>query len=298
MTSPTTTSPDPGVVSANSGIQVATEPMFAGRDLSDVSGPNGIAGPDVSDFAFVAGSTAAGGWAAIPRESSGGTGRLTDFKERATQGVQDRYQQAAADRADARDWAQAQKDGTLDAKVRQETADAVKPVAEQARKDAVAEHLRDAGDKASDPAVRQEAAKAGKKAAKKAAAEAEAALSRKIGSRAAELAAKKGAVLVAKQAGLRAAALAVGAAIPGPGWLVAAGFLVGSLIIDEQMRNMITGIFSSGLDANQPPAPPTTTGRTTSDPLMSNLRRSTNTSPESNPGVTDCGTCRTQKCPR
>jgi hypothetical protein len=73
------------------------------------------------------------------------------------------------------------------------------------------------------------------------------------------LAAKKGAVLAAKQAGLRAAALAVGAAIPGPGWLVAGGFLVGSLIIDQQMRNMITGIFASGLDANQPPAPPTTT---------------------------------------
>lgn len=106
---PTTTSPDPGVVSSSTGIQVATEPMFAGRDLSDVSGPNGISGPDVSDFAFVAGSTAAGGWAAIPREASGGTGKLTDLKERAAQSMQDRHQQAVTDRVDAREWAQAQK---------------------------------------------------------------------------------------------------------------------------------------------------------------------------------------------
>ncbi|MFW0154030.1 hypothetical protein ACNUDN_30175 [Mycobacterium sp. smrl_JER01] len=246
-------------MSSSTGIQVATEPMFAGRDLSDVSGPNGISGPDVSDFAFVAGSTAAGGWAAIPREASGGTGKLTDLKERAAQSMQDRHQQAVTDRVDAREWAQAQKDGTFDTKVKQETANAVKPVAEQARKDAVADHLRAAGNKASDPAVQQDAARAGKKAARKAAADAESALSRKIGGRAAQLAAKKGAVLAAKQAGLRAAALAVGAAIPGPGWLVAGGFLVGSLIIDQQMRNMITGIFASGLDANQPPAPPTTT---------------------------------------
>lgn len=259
MTSPTTTSTDPGVVSSSTGIQVATEPMFGGRDLSDVSGPNGISGPDVSDFAFVAGSTAAGGWAAIPREASGGTGRLTDLKERAAQGVEDRYQQATADRADAREWSQAKKDGTFDAKVQQETADAVKPVADQARKDAIADHLRAAGSNASDAQVQDDASRAGKQAAKKAAADAEKLLGKKIASRAAEMAAKKGALLAAKQAGLRAAALAVGAAIPGPGWLVAAGFLVGSLIIDPQMRNMISGIFASRLDANQPPAPPATT---------------------------------------
>ncbi|MCV7286017.1 hypothetical protein H7J87_11815 [Mycolicibacterium wolinskyi] len=258
MTFPNFTSNDNTVVSST-GVQVATEPMFGGRDLSDVSGPNGLSGPDLSDFAFVAGSTAAGGWAAIPREASGGSGRLTDMKEQAVQNLTERHQQATTDRDDARKWSQAEKDGTLDAKVRQQTADEIKPIAEQARKDAVADHLKAAGPNAANPEVQKEADKAGKLAAKKAAADAEKALGKKIATRAAEMAAKKSAMLVAKQAGLRAAALAAGAAIPGPGWLVAAGFLVGSLMIDPQMRNMITGIFSSGMDANQPPAPPTTT---------------------------------------
>ncbi|WP_131827833.1 hypothetical protein [Mycolicibacterium fortuitum] len=224
-----------------------------------MSGPNGLSGPDLSDFAFVAGSTAAGGWAAIPREASGGSGRLTDMKERATQNLADRHQQATADRDDARKWSQADKDGTLDAKVKQQTADELKPIADQARKEAEANHLKAAGGKSADPMVQKEAAKAGKLAAKQAAADAEKAVAKKVATRAAELAAKKGAMLAAKQAGLRAAALAAGAAIPGPGWLVAAGFLVGSVMLDPQMRNMVTGVFASGMDANQPPAPPTTT---------------------------------------
>jgi hypothetical protein len=248
----------PTVVSST-GIQVATTQMFDGRNLSDVSGSNGLSGPDFSDFAFIAGSTAAGGWAAIPHASNGGAGRLTDMKENATQRLTDGYQQSMADRDEARKWAQADKDGTLEAKVKQQTADEIKPLADQVRKDAVADHLKAAGGKAADPTVQREAAAAGKAAAKKAAAEAEKAVGKKIATRAAEMAAKKSAALVAKQAGLRAAALAVGAAIPGPGWLVAAGFLVGSLMIDPETRNMITGIFASGMDANQPPVRPTTT---------------------------------------
>lgn len=258
MTLPNFSSSDNTVVSST-GVQVATEPMFGGRDLSDVSGPNGLSGPDLSDFAFVAGSTAAGGWAAIPREASGGSGRLTDMKERAAQNLADRHQQATADRDDARKWSQADKDGTLDAKVKQQTAEELKPIADQARKEAEASHLKAAGGKSADPVVQKEAAKAGKLAAKQAAADAEKAVAKKVATRAAELAAKKGAMLAAKQAGLRAAALAAGAAIPGPGWLVAAGFLVGSVMLDPQMRNMVTGVFASGMDANQPPAPPTTT---------------------------------------
>lgn len=257
MTTTDTPSTD-STVTSSTGVQVATEPMFAGRDLSDVSGPNGISGPDLSDFAFVAGSTAAGGWAAIPRAGSGGTGRLTDLKEQATQRLTDGHQKAAAERDEAREWAQAKKDGTFDGKVKQQIDDVVKPLAQQADKDAVADHLKAAGWNASDPVVQQEAAKAGKEAAKKVAAEAEKTVGKKLATRAAEMAAKKAGVLVAKQAGLRAAALAAGAAIPGPGWLVAAGALVGSLILDPDMRNMITSVFSSGMDANQPPAPPTT----------------------------------------
>lgn len=257
MTAAYATSNDPTVVSST-GVQVTTEPMFGGRDLSDVSGPNGLSSPDVSDFAFVAGSTVAGGWAAIPRASSGGQGRLTDMKDKATERLTEAHRQAASDSQEAKMWNKADKDGTLDAKVKQQTDDAVKPLAEQARKDAVAEHLKAAGGNASDSAVQQEAAKAGKEAAKKAAAEAEKTVGKKIASRAAEMAAKRTAMLAARQAGLRAAALAVGAAIPGPGWLVAAGFLVGSVLLDSEMRNMITGVFASGMDANQPPAPPQT----------------------------------------
>lgn len=260
MTTTDTAAP-PSTVTSSTGVQVATEPMFAGRDLSDVSGPNGISGPDLSDFAFVAGSTAAAGWAAIPTAANGGSGRLTDLKDRTAQRLTDSHQQAAADRIEARDWAQAKKDGTLDDKIAQKTDDAVKPLADKAGQNASAEHVKaavDAGGNASDPVVQKEAAQVGKAAAQKAAAEAEEAAGKRIATRAAEMAAKRGAMLVAKQAGLRAAALAAGAAIPGPGWLVAAGVLVASLMIDPAMRNMITGIFSSGMDANQPPAPPTT----------------------------------------
>ncbi len=252
-----TTSNDSTVVSST-GVQVTTQPMFNGRDLSDVSGPNGLSGPDVADFAFVAGSAAAGGWAAIPRAANGGSGRLTDMKEKAADRLNEAHQQAAANADEARMWGKADKDGTLDAKVKQQTDDAIKPLAEQARKDAVAEHLKAAGPDATDKAVQQEAAKAGKEAAKKAAAEAEKTVGKKIATRAAEMAAKKTAMLAARQAGLRVAALAAGAAIPGPGWLVAAGVLVGSVLLDSPMRNMITGIFASGMDVNQPPAPPET----------------------------------------
>lgn len=261
MTTTDTAAPT-STVTSSTGVQVATEPMFAGRDLSDVSGPNGISGPDLSDFAFVAGSTAAAGWAAIPTAAKGGSGRLTDMKDRVAQKLTDGHQQATADRSEARDWAQAKKDGTFDDKIKQKTDDAVKPIADKAGQDASAEHVKaavDAGGNASDPVVQKEAAQVGKAAAQKAAAEAEKAAGKKIATRAAEMAAKKGAMLVAKQAGLRAAALAAGAAIPGPGWLVAGGVLVASLMLDPDMRNMITGIFSSGMDANQPPAPPTTT---------------------------------------
>ncbi|MGB8402827.1 MAG: hypothetical protein WCE30_01985, partial [Mycobacterium sp.] len=261
MTTTDTAAP-PSTVTSSTGVQVATEPMFAGRNLSDVSGPNGVSGPDLSDFAFVAGSTAAAGWAATPSASNGGTGRVADLKDQVTQKLNDSHQQATADRNEAREWAHAKKDGTFDDQIKQKTDDAVKPVAEKASQDASAEHVKaavDAGGSASDPVVQKEAAQVGKAAAQKAAAEAEKAAGKKIATRAAEMAAKKGAMLVAKQAGLRAAALAAGAAIPGPGWLVAAGVLVASLMLDPDMRNMITGVFSSGMDANQPPAPPTTT---------------------------------------
>lgn len=261
MTTADTATPS-STVTSSTGVQVATEPMFAGRNLSDVSGPNGLSGPDLSDFAFVAGSTAAAGWATIPTAAKGGSGRLTDLKDQVTQRVTDSHQQASANRDEAREWAQAKKDGTFDDKVKQKTDDAVKPLADKASQDASAEHVKaavDAGGNASDPVVQKEAAQVGKAAAQKAAAEAEKSAAKRIGTRAAEMAAKKGAMLVAKQAGLRAAALAAGAAIPGPGWLVAAGVLVASLMLDPDMRNMITGVFSSGMDANQPPAPPTTT---------------------------------------
>jgi hypothetical protein len=49
-----------GVITAGPGATVATAPMFGGKDLADVSGPNGVSMPDARDFAAVAGATVLG----------------------------------------------------------------------------------------------------------------------------------------------------------------------------------------------------------------------------------------------
>lgn len=189
--------------------------MFNGKDLSGLSGPNGVSQPDASDFAFLAGSTAAAGWLATNR--NGGGNRLERFKDRAAT----RLEGAAGRATEARTAGQAE-------------AAAARSAADAANK---------AGAKAATEAAEKVMAKNAAKG---------------IAEQGAKLAAKKGAMLAARQLGTRAAAFAIGAAIPGPGWLVAAGVLVGSLLLDKDFRNMITGVFSSGMDINQPPAPPTT----------------------------------------
>lgn len=219
--------------------------MFDGNDLAGISGPNGISQPDAGDFAFLAGSTAAAGWLATDRDPDGN--RLERFKDHAATRLEGAAERATEARTAAQSEAAAARSAATAA------GDASATVTAEAK----------AATKATEAAAKKvggdAAARAGAKAATEMAEQAVKAASKKgIAESAAKLAAKKGAVLAARQLGTRAAAFAIGTAIPGPGWLVAGGVLIGSLIFDKDFRNMITGVFSSGMDINQPPAPPTT----------------------------------------